>query len=150
MIHNKSCYISNIAFWLISFIVWNVCTQNRTKHYQWRIQHWAYPAYAPPPYWWKYCIFMHFWKKSEANNPFSAKMWLTPPPLAHSGSATDYSRLYMSKSAGISRFYKFSHLLGFCHDFGWNHPADTRHSPNAVSKLVQRLRRCPNIEAVLG
>ena len=27
---------------------------------QWRIQHRAYPAYAPPPYWWKYCIFMHF------------------------------------------------------------------------------------------
>ena len=31
---------------------------------------------------------MHFFEKSEANTPFSAKMWLTPPPLAHSGSAT--------------------------------------------------------------
>ena len=31
---------------------------------------------------------MHFFKYSEANSPFLAKMWLTPPPLAHSGSAT--------------------------------------------------------------
>ena len=26
-------------------------------------------------------------EKSEANTFFSAEMWLTPPPLAHSGSA---------------------------------------------------------------
>ena len=31
-----------------------------------------------------------FWNKVKLTPLFSAKMWLTPPPLAHSGSATAY------------------------------------------------------------
>ena len=31
---------------------------------------------------------MNFLEKNEANTPFSANMWLTPPPLAYSGFAT--------------------------------------------------------------
>ena len=42
----------------------------------------------PPPYWWKYCIFMYFFNKVKLTPLFSAEMWLTPPPLAHFGSAT--------------------------------------------------------------
>ena len=30
-----------------------------------------------------------FWHKVKLTPLFSAKMWLTPPPLAHSGSAND-------------------------------------------------------------
>ena len=47
----------------------------------------------PPRYWWKYWILI-FLNEVKLTPLFSAKMWLTPPPLAHSGSATgDSSRL---------------------------------------------------------
>ena len=62
--------------------------------FKWQIQHRAYPAYAPPPrYWWKYCIFMHFLNEVKLTPLFAANMWLTPPPLTHSGSATVFSRI---------------------------------------------------------
>ena len=57
---------------------------------QWRIQHRAYPAYAPPPVICENIAFSCiFFNKVKLTPLFSAKMWLTPPPLAHSGSATD-------------------------------------------------------------
>ena len=53
---------------------------------QWRIQQWRIP---PPPLLGEnidfLCIFLN---KVKLTPLFSAKMWLTPPPLAHSGSAT--------------------------------------------------------------
>ena len=55
---------------------------------QWRIQHRAYPAYAPPPLIGENIAFSCIcFIKVKLTIFFSAKMWLTPPPLAHSWSA---------------------------------------------------------------
>ena len=62
-------------------------------YHQWRIQHRAYPAYAPPLLGENLAFSCIFWNKVKLTPFFSAKIWLTPPPLAHSGSATDHPTL---------------------------------------------------------
>ena len=47
------------------------------------------PGGRPPPSWMKIFAFSCiFWNKVKLTPLFSAKMWLTPSLLAHSGSAT--------------------------------------------------------------
>ena len=55
---------------------------------QWRIQHRAYPAYAPRVIGENIEFSGIFLNKVKLTPLSSAKMWLTLPPLAHSGSAT--------------------------------------------------------------
>ena len=51
-------------------------------------------AYAPPPLLVKILHFhAFFWNKVKLTPLFSAKMWLTPPTLAHFRSATEKTQM---------------------------------------------------------
>ena len=73
----------NLGIYTLSFL--------QMQDIQWRIQHRAYPAYAPL-LGENIAFSCIFWYKVKLTSLFSVKMWLTPPPLAHSGSATDIER----------------------------------------------------------
>ena len=71
-------------------------------------------------------------KVKLASNPFSDKMWLTPPPLAHSGSAT-------APPPSSTHTHTHTHL--------GKHEAFTK--KYAVLMLGQLRRRWTNIETAL-